>query len=228
MLNEMRRLYPRGATNRGICVDADGAMLGPEWVLVRRTPRGFATLARDDAASLQKSVLGAGHDPDWLFQQTRRIADALDRGETALAQIYGLYIPVGELDDRQLQQLSPGRLAKAGFNPDEPRIPAGEPDGGEWTTGGGSATAPAVPALQYLDVPPPQSSPLVGGRWPAPAGMSSHPWFHPAQAEEDENSRRGGLLGDFMDLPREFRLQVYGGWRAGSGKSIPTTRSCGP
>jgi len=27
-------------------------------------------------------------------------------------------------------------FAKAGFNPDEPRIPAGEPGGGEWTTGG--------------------------------------------------------------------------------------------
>jgi hypothetical protein len=28
-------------------------------------------------------------------------------------------------------------LGKAGFNPNEPRVPAGNPDGGEWTSGGG-------------------------------------------------------------------------------------------
>jgi hypothetical protein len=29
-------------------------------------------------------------------------------------------------------------LYKAGFRPDEPRVPAGNPDGGQWTDGGGS------------------------------------------------------------------------------------------
>jgi hypothetical protein len=27
-------------------------------------------------------------------------------------------------------------LRKAGFNPNEPRVPVGNPDGGQWTTGG--------------------------------------------------------------------------------------------
>jgi hypothetical protein len=31
MLQDMRRLHPRGAGNRGLCVDAEGAMLGSEW-----------------------------------------------------------------------------------------------------------------------------------------------------------------------------------------------------
>lgn len=30
------------------------------------------------------------------------------------------------------------QLRKAGFNPNEPRVPAGNPDGGQWTTGEGS------------------------------------------------------------------------------------------
>ena len=30
-------------------------------------------------------------------------------------------------------------LAKAGFNPNQPRVPAGSPDGGEWTDGGGGS-----------------------------------------------------------------------------------------
>jgi len=42
----MRRLHPRGAACRGICVDADGAMLGPECVLVERTATGFSALDR--------------------------------------------------------------------------------------------------------------------------------------------------------------------------------------
>ena len=29
-------------------------------------------------------------------------------------------------------------LVKAGFNPDQPRVPAGNPDGGQWTSGGGN------------------------------------------------------------------------------------------
>jgi hypothetical protein len=65
------------------------------------------------------------------------MARALDEGQLALAQIYGLHIPIGELDDRRLSQLS--RLtafARPGFNPDEPRVPKGDPRGGEWTTGG--------------------------------------------------------------------------------------------
>jgi hypothetical protein len=34
ILDKMRRLYPRGDTNLGICVDSDGAVLGPDCVLV--------------------------------------------------------------------------------------------------------------------------------------------------------------------------------------------------
>jgi hypothetical protein len=79
-------------------------------------------------------------DRDWLFRQCRRIAEALDKGEIALAQIYGLYIPISELDDRQLKRLAYSPFAKVGFDPDEPRVPKGDPHGGEWTTGvGGGA-----------------------------------------------------------------------------------------
>src|SRR5206468_1841821 len=56
------------------------------------------------------------------------------KGEIALAQIYGLRILIGELDDASLQKLAAvSRLIKAGFDPNEPRIPAGEPDAGQWT-----------------------------------------------------------------------------------------------
>ena len=40
-------------------------------------------------------------------------------------------------------------LANAGFNPDEPRLPTGQPGGGQWTTGGarGAQMAPSTVAL---------------------------------------------------------------------------------
>lgn len=135
----MRRLHPRGAANRGICVDADGAMLGPACVLVRRTARGFRAIERGEAAVLQKCVLGSEREENWLFRQSQRIADALGKGEIALAQIYGLRIPVGALNDRQLKRLANVSLDKAGYDPDEPRIPKGEPHAGEWTSEGGDA-----------------------------------------------------------------------------------------
>ena len=66
----------------------------------------------------------------------------LDKGEVALAQIYGLSIPIDELDDRQLKRIALVCFAKAGFNADEPRVsPKGDPRGGEWTAdddGGGA------------------------------------------------------------------------------------------
>lgn len=131
----MRRLHPRGAATRGICVDRDGAMLGPECVLVQRTPAGFRSIDRDGALAVQKCAFDDDHDADWLFRQSQRIADALNKGEVALAQIYGLRIPIRELDDRQLKRLGTVRFAKWSFNPNEPRIPKGDPHGGEWTTG---------------------------------------------------------------------------------------------
>jgi hypothetical protein len=115
MLQDMRRLYPRGATNGGICVDPDGAALGPDCVLVGRTQHGFQAIERARALALQKCIMGTisnddCSNDDWLFRQCQRISDALNKGEIALAQIYGLRIPIGELDDVQLI-----RLAAAGF-----------------------------------------------------------------------------------------------------------------
>jgi hypothetical protein len=145
MLENMRRLHPRGAASRGICVDANGAMLGPDCVLVQRTSHGYRRIERGAAAALQKTVFEVDRESDWLFRQAGRIADALNKGEIALAQIYGLHIPIYELDHQQLAKLSAvTRFIKTSYNPDEPRVPKGDPRGGEWTTGGGGSEASAI------------------------------------------------------------------------------------
>jgi hypothetical protein len=105
---------------------------------VRRTAQGCRCIAPGEAAALQQFLLGNAREPDWLFGQCRRIAKALDGGEIALAQILGLYIPVTDLDGDRLKRLAAAApLIRANFNPDEPRVPKGDPDGGQWTTGGG-------------------------------------------------------------------------------------------
>ncbi len=130
----MRRLHPRGRASRGVVVDAEGAMLGPDCILVRRSPEGFRCVAPGEARPIQAALLGPGQDPDWLFEQSLRIAQALNAGEVALAQIYGLRISLGDLDNTALRRLAVvARLIKAGFDPNEPRIPKGEPGAGQWT-----------------------------------------------------------------------------------------------
>lgn len=143
MIEAMRRLHPRGPDSRGVAVDADGAMLGPDCVLVRRTPTGFRTVAPGEAAAVQAAILEPDTEPGWLFDQAGRIADALANGEIALAQIYGLRIPVAELDDAALRRVAEAStLFRANFNPAQPRVPAGNPDGGQWTDAGGAGETP--------------------------------------------------------------------------------------
>jgi len=137
MYEIMRRLHPRGTGSTGIAVDPDGAMLGPDCVLVRRAADGYRCINRGEAAALQAFLFGDGMESGWLFEQCRHIAKALDSQEIALAQIFGLRIPLDGLDREGLRRLAlAAPFIKANFNPDEPRIPAGQPNGGEWTTGG--------------------------------------------------------------------------------------------
>ncbi|MBV9827270.1 MAG: immunity 52 family protein [Alphaproteobacteria bacterium] len=125
----MRRLDVRGPTSRGIVVDAEGAMLGPDCTLVRRTAAGYRCDHPAAASAIQRVICGdAARDPDCLFVLSRGSAKALNDGELALAQIYGLRIPIAGLDSGQLRKLAAtAGWAKANFNPDQPRIPAGEP-----------------------------------------------------------------------------------------------------
>ena len=58
MIRDMRRLHPCGAASRGICVDAEGATLGPDYALVRRKPSGYRVIDQGEAAALQKCVFG--------------------------------------------------------------------------------------------------------------------------------------------------------------------------
>ena len=118
----MYRLHPRGSASRGVTVDAEGVMLGPDCDLVRRTPAGYRCVTEVEAATIQSVLSNRVEDPDWLFWQCCRIANALDGGNIALAQIHGVQIPTVDLDSVQLEQLASIALCvKANFDPNQPR-----------------------------------------------------------------------------------------------------------
>jgi hypothetical protein len=165
----IRKLHSRGRANPGLAVDAEGAVLGPDCVLVCRTAEGYRCIARDEAVALQKCLSADPSNADWLFGQCRRIAKALDRQDIPLAQILGLYMPIGELDTERLRHLAiAAPFIKANFNPDEARIPAGQPGGGQWTDGSSGPTGAIIPA--QLTIP-----------WDLPAEI---PWEIPGAPSE--------------------------------------------
>lgn len=137
---EMRRLHDRGPMARGLVLDADGVMLGPNCVLIARTKTGYR---RIDAAGLDrvlKTTFGTDHRLQRFSVVLDRITEALAAGDLVKAQLLGLEIPLATLDDRQLQRLqSASSLIKAGFDPNQPRD-----ERGQWTAdGGANASTPA-------------------------------------------------------------------------------------
>lgn len=113
-------------------VDADGAMLGPDCVLVRRTPTGYRCTHFEEAARIESVLRHQFEGPGWLFRQCCRIAKALDEGHLSVGQIYGLFIRTQPLDDGQVSRLAAlAPIVKANFNPDEPRDAHGR-----WTNEG--------------------------------------------------------------------------------------------
>jgi hypothetical protein len=135
MHQNFHRLHTRGRRSRGLVVDRQGMMIGPECVIVRYTASGFRCVGRAEAAVIQQ-IAFSDRRPDWLFDYGCRIAKALGAGNLALAQIYGVHAStLVELSDQQVACLAKAAaIVKAGFNPDEARDWHGR-----WTTEGNTA-----------------------------------------------------------------------------------------
>jgi len=146
----MRQLYERGPHCQGLAVDAEGVMLGPDCVLVRRLPGGGYRSAGPDAVALLARTV---FDDDVRLRRLpivlSGIVAALDHGDLVKAQLLGLEIPIDRLDEPRLQRL--GRAAdllKDGFDPNELRD-----EHGQWAREGGAAarvTPPPAPKASLL------------------------------------------------------------------------------
>lgn len=139
----MRRLHDRGPACRGLAVDAEGVMLGPDCSLVRHTPLGYRCADPDELARLTRDVFDGDARLSRLPIVLAGIVKALDGGDLLKAQLLGLEIPIGELDDHCLQRLSvTAGLIKDGFDPNQLRD-----ERGRWARESGAAArmTPATP-----------------------------------------------------------------------------------
>jgi hypothetical protein len=151
---------PKGDGRHAYCNET-GAYLGLGTALVERVvdasgvvrfmPRSDVALAR-----LLAKAYGREVNVTRLSLSLASVARALERGDLTLANIALVHAELDPLPDEAAAQrlaktdqvlraeqraLSQSRLrradksgvAKAGFNPDEPRVPAGQSGGGDWT-----------------------------------------------------------------------------------------------
>lgn len=105
-------------------------------------------------------------------------------------------------------------LRKAGFNPDQPRVPAGNPDGGQWTSdGGGSADESASDRVRFAEAVTGTLTDADGRPYYRPGGHHEMPeavykkWdLDPEMARVFKQSSTGPLGATFRTTPDGPRI----------------------
>jgi hypothetical protein len=154
----------------------------------------------------------------------RRAAKAIEAGDLCLAGIETVLLRLPDLTPSALAKLAEvAELEKGGTAwQDEPRVPAGQPDGGQWTTGEGAGGAPAVAAKPAAPVSSHETTPAQNPRLPLDDGVYRPGVDDPhivltGGAEEEEASRRSnGPPDDFTRLE-----DVFPGLRDAPALAIP-------
>jgi hypothetical protein len=122
---------PKG---RGLRCDSDGLFLGRE-ALLRRDARGnFEALPVAELRKILRRTYGDEGNWNSCIRSVELVAKALNKGEMARAMMTAVLMRLPDPGDPFRIADIDDVLAKAGFNPDEPRD-----ERGRWTTGGDSA-----------------------------------------------------------------------------------------
>ncbi len=227
-LTRMYRLAPRGAG--GLACDEAGVA------------RGAADLVRvgADAAGRRRyearprrglgGILSAAYGPQpeavvlRLHRGLRRAASAIEAGDLCLATIETVLLRLPDPTPSALAKLAEvAELEKGGTAwENEPRVPAGQSDGGQWTTAGGATGAPALgaePAAHVFPHASPSSRapplPLDDGVY-RPGIDAPHVILAAGGEEEAESRRSNGPPDDFTRLE-----DVFPGLRDAPALAIP-------
>jgi hypothetical protein len=123
---------PKG---RGLRCDGDGLFLGCDPLLQQNRQGKFEPRPVAELQRILDRSYGGESDWDSRIRSVKLVADALNKGEMARAMMTAVLMrlpdPGGAIRIADVD----GVLAKAGFNPDEPRDARGR-----WTTEGDSGT----------------------------------------------------------------------------------------
>lgn len=129
---------PETKGEEGQLIDIDTGVLRRDRLLVQRGPGAtvYVGLGRG-AERLARFGFDEGSDTDPFIASCRHVAEAIERGDLSKADEFGIPPAAIAIQDRTLRRLAIAEaLAKAGFDPDEPRIPVGSGrESGEWTEG---------------------------------------------------------------------------------------------
>src|SRR5262245_15386450 len=141
------------------------AQFAPEWIAHQRErwrrhdahlwirPDAYRFMAPGAPAHVGKDAVPScrPEQPSSQRPQTEAHASAahLEYSEAIAAEIKALHDLQYELEKIKIELRHQRRLrllrAKAGYNPDQPRVPAGSPQGGQWTSGdGGGRNDPRI------------------------------------------------------------------------------------
>jgi hypothetical protein len=146
--NRFYRLVPRGGP--GLACDAEGLTLaGVALAAVRSDTEGRRKCQVRSADQLGRILdLAYGAQSEAVVQRCQRglqrVAGWLEVGDLARAGVEALMLQFPDVDAEGVAKLARSTdLQKGGSSwQNEPRIPAGEPGGGQWTTGGGVGPTP--------------------------------------------------------------------------------------
>jgi hypothetical protein len=150
-------LVPRGGP--GLTCDDAGLALGPV-VLAKKIcdvpgARRYKLLSLDGMVNALRLAYGSVSDAatERRCRGIVRVSQLLESGEDALARIYAVLIGFPEIPpDGMIKLAAAASLRKD--NPDwedEPRVPAGNPDGGQWTSEGDDADPSAVTEVDFSE-----------------------------------------------------------------------------
>jgi len=123
---------------RGLRCDSGGLFLGRDALVQRDESEKFS--ARPVAELREILRRAYGDDTNWesYSRSIELVARALNRGDMARAMMTAVLMRLPDPGDPIGHSNADGALAKAGFNPDEPRD-----ERGRWTTDGDSASEPS-------------------------------------------------------------------------------------
>ena len=140
----MYRLASRG--KGGLACDKAGVALGPADLVRVHEDAGRQRTETPPPMALAR-ILSAAYGPQpetvvlRIYAGLSRAAAAIEAGDLCLAGIETVLLRLPDLTRRALAEIA--ELVKGGSWEDQPRVPAGQSDGGQWTSGG-AGDAPRV------------------------------------------------------------------------------------
>jgi hypothetical protein len=136
---------------RGLRCDAEGLFLGRDALLQRDSEGNFEARPADELRKILGDAYGDDANREIHARSVKLVAAALNKGDLARAMMTAVLMRLPEPGSPVSIADVDGVLAKADFDPDEPRD-----EQERWTTDGGESTAPNTPhrdpRIQLADV----------------------------------------------------------------------------